>query len=123
MLSALRLGLPRCSVRLPGWIWLLLPTLALWPVWLWSGRRMSDGSDDPFGVVALAALLLVFWRERGRLSAMPRLPWLLLALSLCAAAGLAQAWLPALLRAGLAGLADYVVLAVLYRLSAARADG
>ncbi|MDM8347405.1 exosortase Q [Pseudomonas sp. sp1636] len=94
----------RCSARLPGWAWLLLPTLALWPVWQWSVRRMSDGSDDPFGIVALAALLPMLWRERSRLAAAPRLPGLLLALLLCAVAALTPG-LPPLLRAVLAVLA------------------
>lgn len=97
-------------VVLPGWLWLLLPALVLWPVWLWSLRRMSDGSDDPFGLVALATLLLMLWRERRQLCATPRLPWLCLALLLSAAALLSQAWLPPLLRSVLAVLALFAAL-------------
>lgn len=100
-------------VALPGWAWLLLPTLALWPLWQWSLRRMSDGSDDPFGLVALATLLLMLWRERRQLRATPRLPWLGLALLLTVAALLSQAWLPPLLRSVLAVLALFAsILAV-----------
>lgn len=109
-MSALLLERPAWRLQLPGWGWLLLPALALWPVWQWSLRRMSDGSDDPFGIVALATLLLVLWRERGQLSVTPRLPGLLLALLLSAAALLSQAWLPPLLRAVLAVLALFAAL-------------
>ncbi len=97
-------------VVLPGWLWLLLPALVLWPVWQWSLRRMSDGSDDPFGLVALATLLLMLWRERRQLRATPRLPWLCLALLLSTAALLSQAWLPPLLRSVLAVLALFAAI-------------
>lgn len=94
----------------PGWLWLLLPTLALWPLWQWSLRRMSDGSDDPFGLVALATLLVMLWRERRQLRGAPRLGWLCLALLLSAAALFSQAWLPPLLRSVLAVLALFAAI-------------
>ena len=40
----------------PEWRWLALLALALWPTWWWMGQRMADGSDDPLGLLALAAL-------------------------------------------------------------------
>ncbi|MHA6494272.1 exosortase Q [Pseudomonas borbori] len=104
MMRALPMAWPRAWANPPSWLWLLLPALALWPVWQWSARRLSDGSDDPFGIVALLALLLMLWRQRRQLSAAPRLPWLLLALLLCAAAALAPG-VPPLLRAVVAVLA------------------
>jgi exosortase/archaeosortase family protein len=103
VMPALPIARPRAFANPPSWLWLLLPALALWPVWQWSARRMSDGSDDPFGVVALLALLLMLWRERRQLSAAPRLPWLLLNLLLCAATVLTPG-LPPLLRAVVAVL-------------------
>ncbi|HZX15732.1 MAG TPA: exosortase Q [Pseudomonas sp.] len=112
MMAWLRTGRLRAAAHPPGWLWLLLPTLALWPVWRWSAQRMSDGSDDPFGIVALAALLLMIWRERRRLSAEARLPWLLLALLLCAATALAPG-LPPLLRGVLAVLTLFAVVLAL----------
>src|SRR3989338_7832984 len=112
MMAWLRAGRLRGAAHPPGWLWLLLPTLALWPVWRWSAQRMSDGSDDPFGIVALAALLLMIWRERRRLSAEARLPWLLLALLLCAATALAPG-LPPLLRGVLAVLTLFAVVLAL----------
>ncbi|MEO4049056.1 exosortase Q [Pseudomonas sp. CAU 1711] len=93
------------ELRLPGWAWLLLPTLALWPLWLWSARRLSDGSDDPYGVVALGALLLVLWRERRVFVATPRRGWLLAAGLLAALAGLSQGLWSPLPRAALGVLA------------------
>lgn len=99
-----------------GWLWLLLPVLALWPVWSWGARRLTDGSDDPFGLVALVVLLLSVWRARAALAGAPRLGWLLAALGLSGAALLAQPGVPALLRAVLA------VLAVISGLLAVRAS-
>ncbi len=107
--------------------WLALHALALWPHGLWAARRMADGSDDPLGAAAAAALLAWLWRERGALRPTPRLGWLgiaaLLALGATAAlpaapplaaallavlslAAHAFAWLPERApRAALAGLA------------------
>ncbi len=104
MMPALPMAWLRAWANPPSWLWLLLPTLALWPVWQWSARRMSDGSDDPFGIVALLALLLMLWRERRQLSAAPRLPWLLLTVLFCASTLLAPG-VPPLLRAVVAVLA------------------
>ena len=54
--------------------WLALMALALWPVGLWMGRRMIDGSDDPLGGLALLALGgWVVWQRR-RFWRTPR-PW------------------------------------------------
>ncbi len=57
----------------PEWRWLALLALALWPTWWWMGQRMVDGSDDPLGVLALAALATVLWQHRHQLRAAPRL--------------------------------------------------
>ena len=55
------------------WRWLALLAVALWPTWWWMGQRMVDGSDDPLGVLALAALGVLLWQHRSRLRAAPRL--------------------------------------------------
>jgi exosortase/archaeosortase family protein len=52
---------------------------ALTPTWVWMAQRMRDGSDDPLGALALAALMVVVWQVRGQLRAAPRLGWLALA--------------------------------------------
>lgn len=95
--------------RLPGWSWLLLAALAAWPSWLWAARRLGDGSDDPLGIIALAALGLLLWRERSSLLEQPRLPWLMLAAGLLLAATLNQSMLPPLLRGLLSVLALLLV--------------
>ncbi len=57
----------------PEWRWLALLALALWPTWWWMGQRMADGSDDPLGLLALAALCGLLWQHRRHLRAAPRL--------------------------------------------------
>ncbi|WP_255033777.1 exosortase Q [Rhodoferax sp. TH121] len=57
----------------PEWRWLALLALALWPTWWWMGQRMEDGSDDPLGLLALAALGGLLWQHRRHLRAAPRL--------------------------------------------------
>jgi len=69
----------RMGIRIdtaPPLLWLALLALALTPTWWWMARRLADGSDDPLGLLALAALGWLVWRCRGRLRAAPRLGWL-----------------------------------------------
>ncbi len=37
--------------------------LCFWPVWRWYVARMTDGSDEPWGIAALAAVILLTWRS------------------------------------------------------------
>jgi exosortase len=40
--------------------------MCFWPVWRWYFARMSDGSDEPWGITALIAALLLAWSsDRG----------------------------------------------------------
>ena len=55
--------------RAPAWWWLAAQAAALWPTWVWSARRMVDGSDDPLGMLALGGLALVAWQTRKELRA------------------------------------------------------
>ncbi|MEP9319395.1 exosortase Q [Pseudomonas sp. LABIM340] len=103
--------------RLPGWSWLLVATLAAWPSWLWAARRLSDGSDDPLGIIALAALGVLLWRDRHSLRAQPRSRWLGAAALLLVVGALSQSILPPLLR----GLVS--VLALLLVILSLRAPG
>ncbi len=54
------------------WHWLALHTLALWPTWWWMGQRMTDGSDDPLGILALAAMPMLLFVYRHQLRATPQ---------------------------------------------------
>lgn len=42
-------------------------TLAAWPHWLWMVRRSSDGSDDPWGIVALLTLVALVYIDKDKL--------------------------------------------------------
>lgn len=88
--------------RLPPAFWLALAVAAMWPQLMWMARRMLDGSDDPLGVVALAALVFLGWRYRGELRCTPRPAWFSGALLLVALAGALESVLPPMLSALLA---------------------
>jgi len=80
-----------------------LHVVALWPVWRWYANRVTDGSDEPWGVLALFAVLLLVWRRRGSLRQTPSAGLLVAAgvltlLSALTGPGFALA-LPALVRA------------------------
>lgn len=89
-----------------GWWLLMLPCLALWPVWQWSAARLTDGSDDPLGIVAMLTLLTLAARDRHSLAPAPRLRWFGASLFLCVLAGPYLHVIPPLLRAaaGVVGL-------------------
>ncbi|MDZ7652947.1 MAG: archaeosortase/exosortase family protein [Burkholderiaceae bacterium] len=91
---------------------LALLLAALWPHLAWMARRLTDGSDEPWGILALASVLLLVWRDRATLAAPS--PRALLASSALAVAAAALWWLPALLAAALAmlALAAYVTAAL-----------
>lgn len=104
---------PRLEVsrrRFGGAIWLLATLAALWPVWKWSAARLLDGSDEPWGIVAIAALGVVLWRERASFSEAPRPLWLLAASTFTCGAIVTAPWLPPLLRGVLASFAVTSVL-------------
>jgi exosortase/archaeosortase family protein len=82
--------------RASAWAWLALLAAALWPTGWWMGARMLDRSDDPLGLLALAALCALVWQHRHRLRAAPRLGWFALAVAGALAATAAQGLLPPL---------------------------
>ncbi len=50
-------------------LWACLPVIvAFWPVWRWYFLRYCDSSDEPLGLVALVAALLLIWlrKEKAR---------------------------------------------------------
>ncbi len=60
----------------PAGAWLVLLGAALWPAVWWMGLRMVDGSDEPLGLLAVAALTALVWTSRKRLRPAPQLGWL-----------------------------------------------
>jgi exosortase/archaeosortase family protein len=99
--------------RLPAWFWLALPALALMPVWMWCAARLFDRSDDPLGIVALAALAVLVARDRAHFANSPRVGWLVLATLFAAGAILGNPSLPPLARGVLAALCISTVLMAL----------
>lgn len=107
-------GFVRYGIRVdttPEWRWLALLATALWPTWWWMGQRMLDGSDDPLGLLALAALGLLVWQQRQLLRPAPRLGWLTIALAGALAVTLTRTHLPPLASALMALLALSAALA------------
>lgn len=91
--------------RAPALAWVALQTAALWPTWRWMAARLQDGSDDPLGWFALAALAALVLALRRDLRTAPRLPWLATALAGTLAATVLRGAAPALLVSLIAVLA------------------
>ena len=81
---------------LPAGFWLALLAATLWPVWHWMIQRALDRSDDPLGLLAMAALGALALHHRQQLRTAPRLGWFALALAGAVACTAAQGMLPAL---------------------------
>lgn len=88
--------------RTPSLVWLACVAAALLPTWLWMARRMLDRSDDPLGLLAIAALAVLAWQCRNELRASPRLGWLATGLASALASTVSIGLLPPLLVALLA---------------------
>lgn len=106
---------PAQAGRFAGLVWLVAVVAALWPVWSWSVARFLDGSDEPWGIVAIGALAGLTLRDRRLLGAEPRAGWLVTAALLTCAAVTTATLLPALLRGVLASLAVTAMLMSLRR--------
>lgn len=91
---------------------LALLLAAIWPHLAWIARRLTDGSDEPWGVLAIVTVLLLVWRDRARL-ARPSPRALAASAVLAVAAGVALHLLPMLLAAAVALLALAVLLTAL----------
>jgi exosortase/archaeosortase family protein len=92
-----------------------LQLLAGWQAWSWYARRVQDGSDEPWGLLALLALVLMLpWGARHPLR--ERDVWGLAAVN--AAVALSHPWLPPLVRAAVCLLC---VTAIVSRMTQGRA--
>lgn len=85
--------------------WIALQAAALWPHWRWAAARLADGSDDPLGLAALAALAGLLWHMGPRLHGTPSAGRLVVALLLNLTATLASFVAPPLVAALIAALA------------------
>ena len=94
--------------------------LALWPHGAWMARRLTDGSDEPWGVLAIVTVLALVTRDARRL-VMPPSAVLLASALLALASTAALAWLPPLVAAGagLLALALFLAHALPHRAGAA----
>ena len=87
-----------------AWRLLIILLLALWPHWVWMTRRLTDGSDEPWGIVALVTVLALVARDRRHL-ALPSRYALLASGLLGLGAALALPVVPPIFAAALAMLA------------------
>lgn len=87
-------------------VWLLLAALllALWPHWRWMSRRLTDGSDEPWGMLALATVAVLVFRDRARLVP-PSRNMLIASAALAVAAAALEPFVPSLAAAAIALLA------------------
>ena len=106
---------PARPSRFAGLAWLFAVVAALWPIWSWSVARFRDGSDEPWGIVAIGALAALTVRDWRRFSGPPRGAWLVAGAALTCAAVVTDAWLPPLMRGVLASVAVTATLLALRR--------
>ena len=78
--------------------------LALWPHWVYVARRLWDGSDEPWGVLALVTVVALLIRDRAQL-ALPTRSALFACAVLAVVAAIADRALPDLIAAAIAMLA------------------
>jgi exosortase/archaeosortase family protein len=70
------IAVPCRPTHLSPLAWLALQAVALWPHGLWAARRLTDGSDDPLGLLAVLTVLALMLRRAGELRVVPRAGWL-----------------------------------------------
>jgi len=106
-----RASLPQRVRRVPVALVLLFAlALALWPHWSWMAQRLTDGSDEPWGLLALITVLGLIGRE-WRLLRVPPPAALIATATLALAAAVARVWLPPLAAAavGMGAVATFLI--------------
>lgn len=105
-------GRLRRLVRSVPTVWPLLAALlfALWPHWVWLARRLTEGSDEPWGILALATVAALVFRDRARLG-LPSRNALIGSAVLAVGAAVLEPFVPSLVAAAVAMLALGVFLA------------
>ncbi len=98
------------------WWSLALLLVALWPHGLWLTRRLTDGSDEPWGWLAIATVLVLLVRARGELT-LPSRAALAASGVLALLAALLSLWLPPIFAAAVAllALAVFITQALAHR--------
>lgn len=87
----------------PAVILLTLALFSTWPHWLWLAQRFSDGSDEPWGLLALVTLLAFIGRDHQHWSP-PGLLTLSVTASFMIAASLLWGIIPPIFATALAAL-------------------
>jgi len=96
---------PAPPLRLSRTLWLTgALLLALWPHWIYIARRLVDGSDEPWGILAWFTVLALLLRDRALL-VQPTQSILVASAGVAMIAAVAQLILPDLAAAVLAMLA------------------
>ncbi|MDP1610279.1 MAG: archaeosortase/exosortase family protein [Sulfuritalea sp.] len=84
-------------------MWLLgMQLMALWPHWVWMARRSVDGSDEPWGVVALLTLMGMVIADRQRLRPQLSAAVMVIAGCLSLASALCMPFVPPIITAAMA---------------------
>ena len=89
------------SRKQDAFVLLLVLLLALWPHWWWMAHRLMDGSDEPWGVLALITVVTLVAREWRALS-VPSPAVMCATAALAIAAAVSRLWLPPLAAAAIA---------------------
>jgi exosortase len=97
-----------CGARAGNWLrqpltLIGLQVVCLWPIWQWYGRRLIEGSDETWGLLALGAAGALLREQRGTFRLEPRPILLLGAGMLTLLSALTSPWLHLLAR-GVLGL-------------------
>jgi exosortase/archaeosortase family protein len=93
------------GTRMPRTVWLLTALfVALWPHWIYVARRLVDGSDEPWGILAWLTVVALLLRDHALL-AQPTRSALVVSAMLAIVAAAAQLIVPDLAAAALAMLA------------------
>ncbi len=110
LLIAATTAVPRRAATAAAWPLLATLLAALWPHWVWMARRLTDGSDEPWGILAIVTVCLLVARDRHRL-VLPSRHALAASGALAVAAAIMQFFAPPIFAAGAAMLALAVFLA------------
>lgn len=79
----------------------MIHCLCLWPTWSWMAQRAVDGSDDPWGLMALASCMVIAWIKTRQPRGAPQVLCLGLPIILLCVYALSYPWAPHLVRAAL----------------------